>query len=165
MDSVFRTEVKRVWRDVIGYEGIYKVSNLGEVYSVRSKGLLECVRGKYVNLSRDGRAERLKVAYLVARLFIRNEELRPYVIHLNGDRSDNRASNLAWSEVSEEDSRGRREQKCSRAVLCYSEDGEFVGRYVSIGDAAIKVGVSKQGILRVCQGKGRRCGGYIWRYE
>jgi len=27
------------------------------------------------------------------------------------------------------------------------------------------MGIAKQGIMRVCNGKGKRCGGYIWRYE
>ena len=164
-DSIFRTQEKRRWEPVPGYEGSYRVSNLGEVYSVRGKCYLEIVRGRYVNLSKQGRIERLKIAYLVARAFMKNPELRPYVIHLNGDRTDHRASNLAWSEESEEDARGRRKQKGTRSVLCYSEDGELLGKYESVGSAASAMGVARQGIMRVCNGKGKRCGGYIWRYE
>ena len=164
-DSIFRTQEKRVWKWIPGHEFFYKVSNLGEVYSVNSKCQLELVRGKWVNLSNAGRVERYKVAYLVARAFVKNPELRPYVIHLNGDRTDHRASNLAWSEQSEEDARGRRAQKNSRKVICYTEEGELVGKYMSAGEAAEKMGVSKQGVLRVCSGRGKRCGGYIWRYE
>lgn len=165
MDSIFRTEVRRIWKWIPGYEKLYKVSNLGEVYSQRGACELELVRGRYVNLSNAGRVERYKVAYVVARVFLPNPEMRPYVIHVNGDRTDNRVSNLAWSEKSEEDERGRRMQKGSRKVLCYSEDGELLGKYESVGSAASAMGVAKQGIMRVCNGKGRRCGGYIWRYE
>ena len=164
-DSIFRTEVKREWKWIPGHELFYKVSNLGEVYSTYSKCQLEPVRGKWVNLCGYGRVERYKIAYLVARAFVPNPELRPYVIHLNGDRTDHRASNLAWSEESEEDARGRRVQKFSRKVLCYSEDGELLGKYESVGSAASAMGVARQGIMRVCNGKGKRCGGYIWRYE
>lgn len=164
-DSIFRTEVKRIWKWIPGYEKLYKVSNLGEVYSQRGACELELVRGKWVNLSNAGRVERCKVAYLVARAFVKNPEFRPYVIHLNGDRTDHRASNLAWSEESEEDARGRRRQRGSRKVLCYSEDGELLGKYESVGSAASAMGVARQGIMRVCDGKGKRCGGYIWRYE
>lgn len=164
-DSIFRTEVKRIWKWIPGYEKLYKVSNLGEVYSQRGACELELVRGRYVNLSNAGRVERYKVAYVVARVFVKNPELRPYVIHLNGDRTDHRASNLAWSEKSEEDERGRRKQKGTRSVLCYSEDGELLGKYESVGSAASAMGVARQGIMRVCNGKGKRCGGYIWRYE
>lgn len=165
IDGIFRTEVKRIWKWVPGYEQLYKVSNLGEVFSVRSNGQLEPIKGRWVNLSGRGRVERYKIAYMVARMFVPNPEMRPCVIHLNGDRTDNRASNLAWSEVSEEDARGRRIQKNTKKVLCYSESGELVGEYESVGSAAVAMGVAKQGIMRVCNGKGRRCGGYIWRYE
>lgn len=164
-DSIFRTQEKRKWEPVPGYEGLYRVSNLGEVYSVHGGYCLEVVRDRYVNLSKHGRIERLKIAYMVARTFVKNPEMRPYVVHMNGDRKDHRASNLAWSEQSEEDARGRRVQKNSRKVICYTEEGELVGKYMSAGEAAEKMGVSKQGVLRVCNGKGKRCGGYIWRYE
>lgn len=165
MDSIFRTEVRRIWKWIPGYEKLYKVSNLGEVYSQRGACELELVRGRYVNLSNAGRVERYKIAYVVARVFLPNPEMRPYVIHVNGDRTDNRVSNLAWSEESEEDARGRRVQKFSRKVICYTECGELVGKFASVGEAAEKMGIAKQGIMRVCNGKGRRCGGYIWRYE
>lgn len=164
-DSIFRTGEKTRWKDIPGYEGRYRVSNKGDVWSVKGRFALGVIRGRYVNLSRSGEMERVKIAYLVARAFVNNSEKRPYVIHLNGDRSDHRASNLAWSEKSEEDGRGRRSQSGSRKVVCYSEDGGFVGKFSSLGEAADAMRVSKQGIVRVCNGKGKRCGGYIWRYE
>lgn len=164
-DSIFRVPEKRRWKDIPGYEGKYRVSNLGEVLSVKGRFCLELVRGMSVNLCKEGRVEMFKVAYLVARAFVKNPEMRPYVIHLNGDRKDHRASNLAWSEQSEEDGRGRRRQRGSRKVLCYSESGELVGAFASLGEAAERMSVTKQGIMRVCSGRGKRCGGYIWRYE
>ena len=164
-DSVFRSPAKAKWRDVPGYEGLYKVSDQGEVKSLRSGCAVAVIRGQYVNLSREGKMEKVKVAYMVAREFVRNEEMRPYVVHVNGDRRDHRAENLVWSEQPEDMARGRSAGRTSRKVLCYSESGEFVGRWDSIDAGAKAMGVSRQGIMRVCNGKGKRCGGYIWRYE
>ncbi len=164
-DSVFRSPVKAKWQDVPGYEGLYKVSDQGEVKSLRSGCAVAVIRGQYVNLSKGGRMEKVKVAYLVAREFVRNEEMRPYVVHVNGDRRDHRAENLVWSEQPEDWVKGRSAGRMSRKVLCYSESGEFVGRWDSIDAGAKAMGVSRQGIMRVCNGKGKRCGGYIWRYE
>lgn len=165
IDSIFRSPVKERWSDVPGYEGLYKVSDQGNVKSVRGRFALSVIRGQYVNLSKEGRMEKVKVAYVVARAFVRNEAMRPYVVHRNGDRTDHRASNLEWSEKPEDIVRGRRAGRGRRAVLCYSESGELVGKYESVGSAAVAMGVARQGIMRVCNGKGRRCGGYIWRYE
>ena len=164
-DSVFRSPAKAKWRDVPGYEGLYKVSDQGEVKSLRSGCAVAVIRGQYVNLSKGGRMEKVKVAYVVAREFVRNEQMRPYVVHVNGDRRDHRAENLAWSEQPEDWVRGRNAGRGSRAVVCYSEEGELVGTWGSLTEAAEAVGVARQGIMRVCNGKGRRCGGYIWRYE
>jgi hypothetical protein len=91
--------------------------------------------------------------------------MRPFVLHVNGNRMDNRAENLVWSEKPDEIVRGRRAGRSRRAVVCYSESGELVGRWGSLTEAAEAVGVARQGIMRVCNGKGKRCGGYIWRYE
>lgn len=164
-DSVFRSPAKPKWSDVPGYEGLYKVSDQGEVKSLRSGCLVAVIRGQYVNLSKGGRMEKVKMCYLVARSFVRNEQMRPYVVHVNGDRRDHRAENLVWSEKPDEIVRGRRAGRSRRAVVCYSESGELVGRWGSLTEAAEAVGVARQGIMRVCNGKGKRCGGYIWRYE
>ena len=164
-DSVFRSPVKAKWRDVPGYEGLYKVSDQGEVKSLRNGCAVAVIRGQYVNLSKEGRMEKVKVSYVVARAFVRNEAMRPHVVHRNGDRRDHRAENLVWSEQPEDIARGRSAGRRSRKVLCYSESGEFVGRWDSIEAGAKAMGVNRQGIMRVCSGKGRRCGGYIWRYE
>ena len=164
-DSIFRSPAKAKWRDVPGYEGLYKMSDQGEVKSLRSGCLVAVIRGQYVNLSKGGRMEKLKVSYMVARVFVANPEMRPFVLHVNGNRMDNRAENLVWSEKPDEIVRGRRAGRSRRAVVCYSESGELVGRWGSLTEAAEAVGVARQGIMRVCNGKGRRCGGYIWRYE
>lgn len=165
MDAIFRSPAKVKWRDVPGYEGLYKVSDQGEVKSLRSGCAVAVIRGQYVNLSREGKMEKVRVSYVVAREFVRNPEMRPYVVHVNGDRTDHRAENLVWSEKPEDMARGRGAGRMSRKVLCYSESGEFVGRWDSIDEGARAMGVARQGIMRVCNGKGKRCGGYIWRYE
>lgn len=106
-----------VWRDVVGYEGRYQVSNLGRVRSldirvpchdngtrtVRGRILKQSMRGSYlkVNLCKEGKMVNRNVHRLVAEAFIEPVEGKDYVDHINGNKFDNRAENLRWVTQSE----------------------------------------------------------------
>lgn len=88
-----------VWKDIPGYEGLYQISNLGNVYSVRSKKqLATSKRTTYslVCLSKTGKHECFYLHRLVAKAFVPNPENKPQVNHINCNRHDNRAENLEW---------------------------------------------------------------------
>lgn len=109
---------KEIWRDIAGYEGIYQVSNLGNVKSVNrtitysgknkfctisapiKEKVLKQVRGAggrmYVSLRKDGKTKILSVSNIVADTFVENTKMLPNVIHKNGNLSDDRAVNLEW---------------------------------------------------------------------
>ena len=72
-------------RDVVGYEGLYGVSNKGNVYSLRSGCLIEGQKGAYVTLSKDGKGKSWRIGDLVAMAWIRNVGGLKYVKHKDGD--------------------------------------------------------------------------------
>jgi len=83
------------WRDISGYEGAYRVSNLGNVFSVRKGGNLRFgnVCGySCVSLSKNGKCKSYRVHRLVAEAFL--DPIYAEVDHINSVRSDNRLSNL-----------------------------------------------------------------------
>ena len=96
---------EEIWRDVVGYEGLYQVSNLGRVYSVRSGKVLKFNKKpcgyNYVQLSVHDKRVGYRVHRLVAQAFIPNTENKPEVNHINGIKTDNRVENLEWCTRSE----------------------------------------------------------------
>lgn len=88
------------WKDIKDYEGLYQVSNVGQVKSVKSGKILKLQKSKdgypHVKLYKNGKAKRFCIHKLVAKAFLPNEDELPEVDHINGDRADNRVCNLQW---------------------------------------------------------------------
>ena len=134
-------------------------------YSVREDGVvlsggfpLKAIGGVWVCLS----GERRNVAYLVARAFVPNAEGRKYVVHKNGNKRDNRAQNLEWSDSEEKSAkRGPKPRVC--VVAQYDMEWSLVARYGSVVEAAEAVGLNVRNVRAALARKGQT-GGYYWLY-
>ena len=99
-----------IWKDIKEFEGLYQVSNLGNIKSLNYRGtktekLLKLVPNKigYINvqLCKNGKPKPYYVHRLVATHFINNEENKNEVNHINMIKTDNRVKNLEWCTKSE----------------------------------------------------------------
>lgn len=79
-----------------GEETIYSVSDKGEIRNDNSGKNLKVTDTGTVQLLIDGKHSTRKVQRLVANAFIPNENGYEYVIHLDGDLTNNRVENLKW---------------------------------------------------------------------
>ena len=88
------------WKDIEGYEGLYQVSDMGNVKSLVSNKNLKPYTTSFgylqVNLSKDGKKKTFKVHRLVARAFIENPENKEEVDQIDTNRTNNRVTNLRW---------------------------------------------------------------------
>lgn len=134
------------WRDVVGYEGFYQVSNLGRVRSLdryvrHSSGGKMLRRSKVLKLTPDvdgystvglylgGKSSTFKVHRLVAEVFIPNFDNLPEVNHKDGVKSNNNLGNLEWSTHKENMqhafktglAKPNRGESCHTAKLCRAD--------------------------------------------
>ena len=165
------------WRDVVGYEGLYSVSNDGRVFGVKSQRELKAdlTHKRYleVKLYKNGIGRMRKVHRLVADAFIENPEKKPQVNHKDGNRFNNNASNLEWVTQSENirhafDTGLNKPNLDSpifkkTPVVAIDEDGREVMRFDGMMDAARELGLSVSNICNSCHGRIKRTGGYRWR--
>lgn len=152
-----------MWKSVVGYEGLYEVSDEGQVRSrdrtikggaqVRGRILRQLVHHKNrycsVQLCRDGKATRTQVHRIVAQAFIPNPLNLPMVNHCDKIRTNNRVSNLEWVTRQENIDHAadviHRGEQCHQAKLTEGKVREMRQRYdncESITSLAAEYGVT-----------------------
>ena len=100
---------EEIWKPVVGFEGLYEVSNKGRVKGTRRRGCREKVleghpdrKGyKCLCLYKNGKHKNSKMHRLVATAFIPNPENKPFVNHIDGNVANNNVENLEWVTPSE----------------------------------------------------------------
>lgn len=106
------------WRDVVGYEGYYKVSNLGRIVvlsrlvnrkhrngkdanyvlkpHICSTSISPSTNYRRMTFVREGVKDTQLVHRIVAEAFLPNPNGFPVVDHINDNPKDNRSCNLQW---------------------------------------------------------------------
>ena len=178
------------WKDVVGYEGKYEVSNLGRVRSLNylrtgKAKLLKQQVDKYgykrMRLYKDGKAKSLLVHRLVAMAFLPNPNNLPMVNHKDENKTNNNVDNLEWCTASYNNNYGTKIERQSKSmtgkkgkdangskpILMYDQEGNFIKRFDSTADANEYFGKDRycSSIGECLRGKRKTTYGFIFKYE
>ena len=160
------------WKPVVGFEECYLVSDSGQVWSLRRHKALSPTIDRYgyekVVLSKDGKSFYRTVHRLVAQAFVPNPNNLATVNHINENKTDNRAVNLEWLSIADNDNHGTRnarmaDTKCRLPVEQVLPDGTTI-QYSGVKDASRKTGINRCCIALCCKNIRKTAGGYKWRY-
>lgn len=169
-----------LWKEAPGYEGLYLVSDEGEIFSLpkvvhgawkqhrKGKKLKKGKRGRrgqpqyefVILVDKDGKVHHESVHRLVAKAFIPNPYGYPEVNHKDENSLNNCAENLEWCsrQYNIEYSKGKR-------IGQYDMNGEKIAEYRSIVYASTLTGISRTAINNCLTGWSGTAGEYVWRYE
>ena len=164
--------MKETWKDIKGYEGLYQISNLGRVKSLKRNGTIKQDRILkqyidkygycYVGL-RNKNIKKFKIHRLVAESFIQNRCNLAQINHKDENKKNNKVENLEWCSAKYNINYGTRTRRTFKKVMCIDENLK-VKTYESIKKASTELGIDSSSISKCCKGKQKRAGGYIWRY-
>lgn len=132
-------------RDVQGYDGMYKISNTGKVYSQKRVRRIDKINNPsfvkeikprkdkfgyfYIGLYKDGVRKIFKVHRLVAEAFVDNPMGKKYINHIDENKSNNNSYNLEWVDFKQ-----NVDYSGSRIVARVSQVGKIEKVYNSINE-------------------------------
>lgn len=174
-----------IWKDIEGYEGLYQVSNEGNVKSLgndktrKEKLLKPNVNNRgymVVGLCRIGKMKTHQVHRLVANAFLPNPDNLPQVNHKDEDKTNNCVENIEYCTAEYNNNYGTRNERAGEAlsipVDMLTKQGELIRQFES-GKEAEKFlrnngypSASSSQITKCCKGNPNytHAYGYKWRY-
>ena len=192
--------MEEVWKDIPGYEGLYQASNLGRIKSLEHKTLQTNIYGKggigyskhkekilkgwvqntgYLTVALKNK--KYSVHRLIAQTFIDNPNKFPVINHIDGNKLNNKVSNLEWCTYKHNNDEAIKmgliklkfnsfENRIrAKKINQYDLQGNFIKSYECSTDAEKElkqkgIKVNSDNIRSVCNNRRKTAGGYIWRY-
>lgn len=161
-----------IWKPVVGYEGLYEVSNHGRVKKTRTNHIMKIFPTKRgylrVGLRKNEKRRFYYIHQLVGQAFLENPNNYTVVHHINHeDIQNNCVENLEWMD---EETHRRLHGLWPKTVYQYTLDWKLVKIWPSVNECGRQLGYSQGNICDCCNNKYMREGnniykGFRWSYE
>lgn len=170
-----------IWKDIEGYEGIYKASNKGRIKSLQrynKKGIEICEKimkpcvDRYgyslVCLYNNTSKRSIRVHRIIALTFIPNPNSYKEINHKDENKNNNSLENLEWCTRRYNLCYGSRKlvnKKRGKVVYQYNKNKELIHKWESIREAE-KTGLYTESGIRQCtSGRQQQYKGFIWSFK
>lgn len=144
--------VEEIFVPIVGYEGLYEISNTGKVKSCKKNLLLKQHDDGYlfVNLSKNGKAVSTKIHRLVATHFLENPNGLRDVNHK--DNINHRTRNLRANDTK------------SKEVYQLTKEDVLVAKFKNGYEAQEVTKIKESSISACCNGRRKTAGGFKWSF-
>lgn len=181
--------MNELWKDVDGYEGLYQISNYGNIRRIldTNRSLDRMLKIQHhsngyqsIVLYKNNKGTNKLIHRLVAIAFIQNTNKCSEVNHIDGNKDNNHVDNLEWCTSSENKKHayqtglkkhwatgiyGGNNPKAKTVRMIDKKTNELVRTFGSLVDARNFLGIkSSSGIVRCCKGELKSTKGYKWEY-
>lgn len=182
-------KMEEIWKDVEGFEGLYMVSNFGNVKSLNyaKRGYAKILspkknnRGRlWVELRNCGNKKQFLIHRLVAMAFIPNPNNYPQINHIDENPQNNNVENLEWCtgeynikcylkmhppyKRKVKNYSSKYQKRIDLKVKQYTKNGELVKVWENSRQVQLENGWNDWAISECCKRKRKSAYGFVWQY-
>ena len=154
-------------KDIKGYEGLYAITEDGQVWSYRRNKYLKQQQARNylsIELHKDNNRKNYFIHRLVAETYIPNPHNLPEVNHIDENKYNNCVDNLEWVSHKDNMNHGTQKErastKCKKRIRCIETDTV----YNSTKEAAEALDIKAPNITACLKGRQKTSGKYHWEY-
>lgn len=168
--------MEEIWKPIKDYEGLYQVSNLGNVRSlnrkIKNRNLKEKIKKfdktKFgylrVELNNNGKKKKYLVHRLVAQTFLDNPNNYPCINHKDENKNNNIVINLEWCDYLYNNLYNNKHKKNWVKVKQLDKNNNIINIFESITEATKKTNIIQCEISNCLHNRQKTAGGYYWQY-